>query len=86
MKKFLGAMALVVVLGCGFTSCNDEGCYIVTTKTEVLGQTIETKTYFYGNKEDLNYFIDKAKEASGVKSVTKKKVNKAASDCVGLAN
>lgn len=86
MKKVLGAIALALVLGCGFTSCDDAACYIVTTKAEVLGQTIETKAYVYGTSDDINVYVDNAKKVPGVKSVTKKRVNKAQSDCVGLAN
>ncbi|MCQ2349242.1 MAG: hypothetical protein MJZ98_02030 [Paludibacteraceae bacterium] len=86
MKKFFGVLAFVAVCACGFTSCDDDACYIVTTKAEVMGQTVETKTYFYGEKDAVDTYVENAKKVPGVKSVTKKRVNKAQSDCIGLAD
>lgn len=86
MKKVFGVIALAAVLCCGFTSCDDAACYVVTQKTEVLGQTLETKVYVWGTADEVNTYIDNAKKVAAVKSVTKKRVNRAQSDCIGAAN
>lgn len=64
-----------------FTACNGEGCYKVTMKSG--DNTVVA--YVYGNSDDVDVVINKAKAAAdliGLKfSAKRQKVNKSESDC-----
>lgn len=80
MKKLMIACALMLS-AIAFTACNGEGCYKITMKTGEQSNVV----YVYGNSEDIDVVVDKAKAAAdllGVKfSAHRQKVNKSQSDC-----
>ena len=88
MKKVNFAFA--IVLAGVFTSCGDTNyCYELTTKVTILGTTTSAVSYVWGTSNELDAAIAEAKaalEATGVSkdaySVTYKKANKSAEDCI----
>lgn len=82
MKKMLIAVAIVLTAGL-MASCNKgEGCYKLTYKAEVLGQTVSGEVYVYGDGEDIDKAKNDLKKLYKDAKITQIKVNKSAEDCV----
>lgn len=73
--------AAVVLTAAVMASCNGEGCYKITMKS---GES-QTVTYVYGNSEDVDAAIEKAKAAATLVGADfdahRQKVNKSEEDC-----
>lgn len=87
MKKLFFGMAMAFV-AMAFTSCGDmKGCYEITQK---IGDS-ELTGYYYGTKDDADLMVANLKKAAEIQAaitgvevkVTKRKVSKSESDCVG---
>lgn len=83
-KMFIGAALVMGALV--MTSCNGEGCY----KVKISYADFESESYVYGNSEDVDVVIEKAKQlaalidANDFKATRTKQMGVNKDDCLEL--